>query len=540
MGSIYSRINVPQLHGSVTQIISGRKRKHEEIDSESGDEMESSIHRHLNTPVKKKLMTTPQYIYKTFFVEEQNSDISVMARLSSASKVWNLHKIYLCQSPYFASMFSGSWREREQNFIAIEIVDPKITLDSLNIVFGSLYLDEVTLDPMKVISVLAAAELLQLDGLIEKCCEVMNSTINAETAIKYYEAANQYAAMDVKKNAFQWLLINLLSFYSKHTKWLMMLNADLLTELLDSPDLVVMQTEFALYALLKVWMYLEIHETDDNVESTNSTNNNASELISQASNYFSNLKSKAPFLHTRSGQRFVKPFRKLRLQHLINHPVDIKLILEDNIIPKDWLYLPFMVQWNSLIKIDNGLDSGPVDCDETTFYQTCLRCGRVLDDDGYQKWRWTGFNFGVDLVLVSDTRTLSIKRHHRNDNERLLSLQSKRNILLRVTIFSLNEQRQVRHLQTTNIKSIQLDRNEETRLIYLDSELVYPVLISLNLLVSTPNKIELPQEQISSLPSTSGQSAQIAENSNSNESEISTIGTTNASKLNNSSLDDDS
>lgn len=74
-------------------------------------------------------MTTPQYIYKTFFVEEQNSDISVMA----LGKVWNLHKIYLCQSPYFASMFSGSWREREQNFIAIEIVDPKITLECKHI-----------------------------------------------------------------------------------------------------------------------------------------------------------------------------------------------------------------------------------------------------------------------------------------------------------------------------------------------------------------------------------------------------------------------
>lgn len=161
-------------------------------------------------------MTTPQYIYKTFFVEEQNSDISVMA----LGKVWHLHKIYLCQSPFFATMFNGSWREREQNFIAIEIVDPKITLDSLNIVFGSLYLDEVTLDPMTVQNCLAAAQLLQLDGLIEKCSEVMNSTINAVTAIKYYEVACHYAAMDVKKNAFQWLLINLLSFYSKHGKWL--------------------------------------------------------------------------------------------------------------------------------------------------------------------------------------------------------------------------------------------------------------------------------------------------------------------------------
>lgn len=54
MGGIYSRINGPlqSYSGSVTQIISGRKRKHEEIDSESGDEMDSNIRRHLNTPVK--------------------------------------------------------------------------------------------------------------------------------------------------------------------------------------------------------------------------------------------------------------------------------------------------------------------------------------------------------------------------------------------------------------------------------------------------------------------------------------------------------
>lgn len=59
----------------------------------------------------------------------------------------------------------------------------RIYFTALNIVFGSLYLDEVTLDPRTVVSVLAAAELLQLDGLIEKCSEVMNSTINAEVNI---------------------------------------------------------------------------------------------------------------------------------------------------------------------------------------------------------------------------------------------------------------------------------------------------------------------------------------------------------------------
>lgn len=54
MGAIYSHLNVPlqSCSGSVTQIIRGRKRKHEEIDSESSDEMSSTIRKSLNTPIK--------------------------------------------------------------------------------------------------------------------------------------------------------------------------------------------------------------------------------------------------------------------------------------------------------------------------------------------------------------------------------------------------------------------------------------------------------------------------------------------------------
>jgi BTB/POZ domain-containing protein 13 (germ cell-less protein-like 1) len=43
-------------------------------------------------------------------------------------KVWHLHKVYLCQSRYFSSMFGGAWRESLQDFVNIEICDPKITV----------------------------------------------------------------------------------------------------------------------------------------------------------------------------------------------------------------------------------------------------------------------------------------------------------------------------------------------------------------------------------------------------------------------------
>lgn len=74
----------------------------------------------------------------------------------------------------------------------------------------------------------------------------------------------------------------------------------------------------------------------------------------------------------------------------------------------------------------------------------------------------------------------------------------------RVTIASLNDLRQIKHSQTTGIKSITLDKNEEQQLMVMDKELVHPLLISVNLLVVTPNKeIEtIESDQLEGLPHT--------------------------------------
>lgn len=51
----------------------------------------------------------------------------------------------------------------------------------------------------------------------------------------------------------------------------------------------------------------------------------------------------------------------------------------------------------------------------------------------------------------------------------------------------MNELRQVKHSETTDIKSITLEKNEEIQLLHLNKDLVYPLLISVNLLVVSPN-----------------------------------------------------
>lgn len=70
-------------------------------------------------------MSTAQYVYQALYKEGKNSDVTVRA----LGEDFHLHKIYLCQSAYFASMFGGSWLETTKKCIFIDVVDPLITID---------------------------------------------------------------------------------------------------------------------------------------------------------------------------------------------------------------------------------------------------------------------------------------------------------------------------------------------------------------------------------------------------------------------------
>ncbi|XP_034141955.1 protein germ cell-less isoform X2 [Drosophila guanche] len=485
------------MQSNVAEVFSNRRKRKRSTDSTLGQEEQAQLGTTL--PKKKKLLTTTQYIYKALFKEEKNSDVAVMV----LDKVWHLHKVYLSQSPYFYTMFNGTWKEAQQNFIQITIPDDRINVESLDAVFGSMYSDEIEIDPKDVIPVLATATLFHLDGIIDKCSEVMVDTINAETAIHYYEAACQYGVMGVKKSTFKWFQINLLSIYSKQPNLLRHISIDLMTALTASKDLYVMQTEFSLYTLLRTWMFLRLHpdhdpedpvqraeaqRTQDRLVNAGVETHTPSMDVAQWT-YFTSRMEERSFLATTEGQPFVPVFQKLRTQYLTNHYMDLKIIYNDNIIPKEWLYSHIHSHWDALLKIDHGQEDSstvPQQLDDDQFFENCMRCGRLLTEPGYQKWRWTGFNFGMDLILIMDSRRLNIRRHHRHEHERVLSLQTKRKFMIRTTVTSINAQRQPVFTQTSDICSLSLEKNEEVPLMVLDQKLVHPLLISINLLVVMP------------------------------------------------------
>ncbi|TMW40266.1 hypothetical protein DOY81_014655 [Sarcophaga bullata] len=93
MGQLVVKLAEPV--SSVAHILGGRRKRKRSIDSchSSTDQ----INNETQSPKKKKLLTTTQYIYQALFKEQKNSDIAIMA----LGKVWNLHKVYLSQRPLF-------------------------------------------------------------------------------------------------------------------------------------------------------------------------------------------------------------------------------------------------------------------------------------------------------------------------------------------------------------------------------------------------------------------------------------------------------
>ncbi|XP_039624329.1 germ cell-less protein-like 1 isoform X2 [Polypterus senegalus] len=485
-----------------------RKRKRRstcQCDSESEEDPD----RLLNTPRRKMLKTTSTYIYQTLFLNGQNSDI----RICALGQEWDLHKVYLCQSGYFSSMFSGSWKESSMAVIQLEIPDENIDVEggghldtektrdhlskhlywlnmvrnvgqffSLQVAFGSLYRDDVLIKPSKVVAVLAAACMLQLDGLIQQCGETMKETVSDKTVCCYYTSASTYGLDSVKKKCLEWLLNNLMTHPSADL--LKQLSVRMMEQLVRSPDLFVMQVEMDVYTTLKKWMFLQL---------VPSWNGNLKHLLVDADNWISKQQKEyheegISFLESERGAPFTSVFKHIRLQYVINDLASARIAERDAIIPCEWLLAAYKQQWFAMLKAEHDSDWDPRDVNKEEFELSSMRCGRKLTRDGDYCWRWTGFSFGFDLLVTYTNRFIVFKRNTLSQPcSGSVSLQPHRNITYRLRLASFDVSGKVIFSRSTGCQVLSLEKDQEYVAMNLDSRLlVFPLYICCNFLFTQP------------------------------------------------------
>ncbi|KAM3659411.1 germ cell-less protein-like 1 [Ammospiza maritima maritima] len=428
---------------------------------------------------RKKLKSTSKYIYQTLFLNGENSDIKICA----LGEEWNLHKIYLCQSGYFSSMFSGSWKESSMNVIELEIPDQNIDVEALQVAFGSLYRDDVLINPSRVVALLAAACMLQLDGLIQQCGETMKETITAQTVCGYYNSAGTYGLDSVKKKCLEWLLNNLMTHQS--VGLFKELSINLMKQLISSSNLFVLQVEMDVYTALKKWMFLQL---------VPSWNGSFKQVLSEADAWFAERRREfggdVAFLESAQGSAFVPVFAHLRLQYIISDLASARIVERDALLPSEWLSSVYKQQWFAMLRAEQDNDIGPQEINKEELEGNSMRCGRKLAKDGDYCWRWTGFNFGLDLLVTYTNRYIIFKRNTLNQPcSGSVSLQPRRSIAFRLRLASFDCSGKMICSRTTGYQILTLEKDQEQIVMNLDSRLLtFPLYICCNFLYTSPEK----------------------------------------------------
>uniref|UniRef100_A0A8C7YPG0 Germ cell-less, spermatogenesis associated n=1 Tax=Oryzias sinensis TaxID=183150 RepID=A0A8C7YPG0_9TELE len=501
MGSLSSRFQAPSEEpdaeeGASTSNRSGcecnKRKRNAPCDCESEQEDDDSI---LDTPRRKKLKSTSRYIYQTLFLNGENSDI----RICALGQEWNLHKVYLCQSGYFSSMFSGSWKESNMMEINLEIPDQNIDTEALQVVFGSLYRDDVLIKPSRVISVLAGACMLQLDGLIQQCGETMKENISAKTVCGYYHCASIYGLDSVMKKCLEWLLNNLMTH--QNVDLMKELGVEVMEQLIQSSDLFVMQVEMDVYTALKKWMFLQLNPSWDGP---------IKQLLADADAWLckrrTDLSEKEPFLNTEDGAPFRSVFKLVRLQYIINDLASARILERDNILPHGkWLTAMYKNQWFAMLRTEFENDNGPQEANKEEFELNSMRCGRKLSKDGDYCWRWTGFNFGFDLLVTYTNRFIVFKRNTLSQPcGGAVSLQPRRHLAYRLRLASFDSRGKLVCSRSTGYQRLTLEKDQEYAIMNLDSRLLsFPLYVCCNFLYTSPHSDQRtdPSEQESPIHS---------------------------------------
>lgn len=158
-----------------------RKRRHSDSRDEENNEEEQ--------PAKKsKMLSTSNYIFNNLFENGEDSDILVHFHDQS----WKLHKFYLKQSQYFGKKkieqtklnsildaLLSRWTRngKEITELNLEIPDENVDPDALHHALGSLYCDEIEIEPSRAVNILAAATFLQHQGL----CDHLNNEMKGSS-----------------------------------------------------------------------------------------------------------------------------------------------------------------------------------------------------------------------------------------------------------------------------------------------------------------------------------------------------------------------
>lgn len=363
-------------------------------------------------------LDTPKYIHKRLFVEGTKSDVTICA----LGRTWNLHRLYLEQCKFFDCLFRGSWKESNDSVLHLKIVDPAVTPEGLNKILESLYHNEIEIDLDNIEGLVAAASMLSLESVLERCSEVCIESLSDYKVLSFSDLADKYGLPDLSQKCFEYLKC---SFWrlSKETAFLAALRAPMMLKLVSADDLLVVEGEIDVYETVKKWIFLQqtLRIPD------------ATELESEVKNFYSSVSKRDGSLLL---AEYAEILSYIRVPHIVTSLRTLKEIHKDPLIPDDVLDKVVVDAWVDLLSSEEGASA--VEVTDELFNANAYRYGRVITSSP-KCWRWSGFNFGIDVLLNFNHGIITMKRNCLSQTTPCsVNLKTDRRLHYRIIIMSSN------------------------------------------------------------------------------------------------------
>lgn len=185
--------------------------------------------------------------FKTFQDFYKNSDLFDI-ELQVGEKIFKCHKIVLsCVSQYFKAMFMSEMTESRQKVITIHDIEES-AMDKL-VYFA--YTGKITFTIESVQPILYAASILQINTVIEACCQFMESHLHPTNCIDVHNFAEQHNHSELMSMADRYILDNFTDVVE--TEEFKDMSFTHLQSLLESQDLKVLD-ETQVYESVIIWV----------------------------------------------------------------------------------------------------------------------------------------------------------------------------------------------------------------------------------------------------------------------------------------------
>ncbi|XP_053549558.1 actin-binding protein IPP [Bombina bombina] len=166
--------------------------------------------------------------------------------------LFGLHKLVLAaSSPYFAALLAGGLRESSNDVVQIQGVEPS----SFELLLDFIYTGSVNISTENVQELLTAADMLQLDHVVDLCCDFLKGHVDPANCIGFFQLSEQLVCQSLLEYTESYIHAHFPEV--QQGEEFPALTKDQLVRILRSEELCI-EDEYQVFSAAMIWIQKDI------------------------------------------------------------------------------------------------------------------------------------------------------------------------------------------------------------------------------------------------------------------------------------------